>query len=153
VNREDLNPITATKKDYRAWQQHSRSRRYLRLLRLPVVYLCILGVMWRMAVWMIIVPAVEANLLGKDRSLDGRLSELALIKPPVDPVSTSAAVVAQSVTAVFGWMLGRTMGGIPVSAVPGPVWRLIIWTWTGYMVLDPVLGVVWKLYERLTTHE
>lgn len=146
----DLRVWHNTKAEWRAWRSRSPLGQAHRAVRLVVLYACVLGVLYRTAAWMFLVPAVEEYIDGRGASsLAGRMTELRVIAPAVDTDSTAAKVAAQSGTAVFGWALAQSTA-VPVFGEPlSPLTQAGIWATTGYMVLDPLYGVLWEVYTNV----
>jgi len=147
MNREDLNPIKATREDYRGFQQLSRPVQAWRFVMWGIVYISMLGVLIRAATWMFLVPLWETEIQDRDRSLQGRLRVLCFIAPPVTGVDTQTAIFAQSGTALMGFAFLDTFNSVwvGINGQP-PIWQVagLIIT-AGYCFLDPVWGVLHRL--------
>jgi hypothetical protein len=149
VNRQDLNPIAATRDDYEKFQDLSRPVQAWRFVRWGMIYLMVLGVIMRAISWMVLVPLWEREVKGTDRTLQGRLRILTF-GPPVTDAATSAKVLAQTGTALVGLAVLSVFGAVPTTV--GPLERgariAIIVLWAGFLIGDPVWCVAHKLNQR-----
>jgi len=150
MNREDLNPIAATRNDYNDFKDLSRPVQVWRFVKWGVIYISMIGVLARAATWMFLVPAWEREIQGTDRTLQGRLRILCFLRPPVTDCATSTAIVAQTGTAVMGYALLQTWGTVWVGTGSVPIWQVAgLLITAGYLMLDPVWGVIHRLRGKI----
>jgi len=156
MNREDYDPIAATRADLRGWLEYDWPMRIARVLRLALVYLLMPVLVARAVMWMLIVPAIDSEFGDGDGSID----DLRIMRPvgkPVPGAGPQAEVVARTLGGAFGaWMLlgvplpseGMTNEIILTGVMVGPTATFALSVLNfGYLACDPMLGAVSR-YRR-----